>query len=98
MGVAVGDIPAAAVAAGVAEETGVSSARNTRGEKCKTSVLKATTRNSDRLTDRRFIFSAFSYPRCAIRVRFDSQGVSYRYTIVQPSDFGQIASFLSILI
>ena len=47
MGVAVGDIPVAAVAAGVAEETGVSSAL-TSGGKRRTNPQKAIENNKHR--------------------------------------------------
>src|SRR4030095_8221620 len=96
VGGAVGDIPAVPVATGVGAGMGVSSVRSTSDENWKASAVKATRNGSDRLRDRCFISSAFGAPQCAIRIRFDSQGVSYRCEIVQPNDFGQIASFLSM--
>jgi hypothetical protein len=55
VGVAVGDIAAVAVAAGVAEETAVSAARSTPGENWKASELETTRNGRDRLRGRRFI-------------------------------------------
>src|SRR6266513_3185458 len=78
VGMAVGDIPAVAVATGVAEETTVSAARSSPDENCKGSAMKAGRSSRDRVKEHCFILPAFRYAKFAIRVRFDSQGLSQR--------------------
>src|SRR5947207_11191195 len=60
VGVAVGDIPAVAVATGVAEETAVCAARSSPDENCKGSAMKAGRTSRDRVREHCFMLPVFS--------------------------------------